>query len=98
MKKVAHLLSRAGIEDLFGEAVGNSASEERDKAKKLDVIAVRPLSPRLCHCISLPTSSSTLVIRCPTLRNIKITNQQPTRYMGPSTCMLTITSCARRMK
>ncbi len=42
VKKIAHLLSRAGIEDLFGEATAAAGSAERDKAKKLDVVAVRP--------------------------------------------------------
>lgn len=40
VKKVAHLLSRAGIEDLFGEAEAAAGSADRDKAKKLDIVAV----------------------------------------------------------
>ncbi len=40
MKKIASLLSRAGIDDLFGVADAQGQSAERDKAKKLDVVAV----------------------------------------------------------
>ncbi|BDA42248.1 Fructose-1,6-bisphosphatase, chloroplastic [Coccomyxa sp. Obi] len=39
VKKIAHLLSRAGIEDLFGEAEAAAGSADRDKAKKLDIVA-----------------------------------------------------------
>lgn len=45
VKKIAHLLSRAGIEDLFGEAEAAAGSADRDKAKKLDVVAVRTQHP-----------------------------------------------------
>jgi hypothetical protein len=40
VKKVASLLSRAGIDDLFGVADAQGQSAERDQAKKLDVVAV----------------------------------------------------------
>ncbi|KAK9901591.1 hypothetical protein WJX75_003787 [Coccomyxa subellipsoidea] len=39
VRKIAHLLSRAGIEDLFGEAEAPAGSADRDKAKKLDIVA-----------------------------------------------------------
>lgn len=40
VKEIAFLLSRAGIDDLFGEALGAAESADRDKAKKLDVVSV----------------------------------------------------------
>ena len=42
VKSLAHLLSRAGMDNLLGVYEGAAASHERDEAKKLDVIAVRP--------------------------------------------------------
>ncbi len=45
VKTLAHLLSRAGMDNLLGVYEGaSSASADRDEAKKLDVIAVSPLS------------------------------------------------------
>ena len=41
VKTLAHLLSRAGMDNLLGVYEGaSSASADRDEAKKLDVIAV----------------------------------------------------------
>jgi hypothetical protein len=40
VKKIASLLGRAGIDDLLGPAEAQEHSADRDKAKKLDVVAV----------------------------------------------------------
>ncbi len=61
VKKVAHLLSRAGIEDLFGEAEAATGSADRDKAKKLDIVAVchaahqcaNPIKPHIYSAVDM---------------------------------------------
>ncbi len=44
VKSLAHLLSRAGMDNLLGVYESAAASEDRDEAKKLDVIAVRSIT------------------------------------------------------
>ena len=50
VKSLAHLLSRAGVDNLLGVYEGSTASSERDEAKKLDVIAVRSLLSTRYKC------------------------------------------------
>ena len=53
VKSLAHLLSRAGMDNLLGVYEGSPASPERDEAKKLDVVAVRSLLSSVCKCYRL---------------------------------------------
>lgn len=57
VKTLAHLLSRAGMDNLLGlYEGGSSTSADRDEAKKLDVIAVS---------FSMPTRSKAHFTQCP---------------------------------
>lgn len=63
VKTLAHLLSRAGLDNLTGVYEGGaSASAERDESKKLDVIAVSfPVQflpvPEQCYNVPLAKAS-----------------------------------------
>ncbi|KAK9845975.1 hypothetical protein WJX81_007355 [Elliptochloris bilobata] len=50
VKRIAVLLARAGIDELYGSAKGAAGSAERDEPKQLDVVANDVLQAALRRC------------------------------------------------